>query len=215
MLLGHDALGHWSLGHPPDSGATTTTLTAAAGALTIVGVAVSFTITEAISAASISISGTATPFKITEAVAPGAISLAGKPITFTITEALAAGSFTINGQPVNEIILEAETAAAIRIIGNDAQLVRTGFDYDVQQGGIGHYLLEAEEAKRLAAITNRPPPGFLDTRTPPTAALIGPRPAPVAPSVDLGALRAQAEAHAAQKAAKQRRDIEAILLLAA
>lgn len=94
------------------------------------------------------------------------------------------------------------------------------FQEDAQPllGGIGHYLVEIEEAKRLAAITKRGPPGFVDLRSAPTFAPFGSPPiAPAAPPIDLQAVAAQraaAQLQAAQATQKRRRDEEAILLLA-
>lgn len=85
-------------------------------------------------------------------------------------------------------------------------------------GGVGHFLYEIEEAKRLAAITKRGPPGFIDLRSTPTFAAFGGQPvAPSAPPVDLQAIANQqvtAQMQAAQAAKKRRRESEAILLLA-
>lgn len=78
-------------------------------------------------------------------------------------------------------------------------------------GGVGHFLYEIEEAKRLAAITKRGPPGFVDLRSAPTFPSFGGQPAaPAAPPIDLQAIAAQR----AQIQAKKRREAEAILLLA-
>lgn len=214
-MLGFGPIGTLAVATGPSSGAVTFTLTAAAGSFAMTGVAATFTIREATAAGSFALSGISASFTLKEAAGAGAFAYTGVAASFTIREQPTAGVYTLNGVPANETVLEADQAGAFVFTGNPATLTRTGFDYEFQQGGIGHLLLEAEEAKRLAAITNRPPPGFLDTRTPPTAAPIGPPIAPAAPAVDLGALRAHADALAAQKAAKQRRDIEAILLLAA
>lgn len=95
-----------------------------------------------------------------------------------------------------------------------------GFDVDVDSviGGVGHFKWEIEEARRLAAITRRGPPGFVDLRSVPTFPTIGAPPiAPAAPAPDLPALaqqRATAQMQAAAAAKKRRREAEAILLLA-
>lgn len=78
-------------------------------------------------------------------------------------------------------------------------------------GGVGHLLYELEEAKRLAAITKRGPPGFVDLRSAPTFPAFGGQPTPpAAPPIDLQAIANQR----AQIQAKKRREAEAILLLA-
>lgn len=86
-------------------------------------------------------------------------------------------------------------------------------------GGIGHYKWELEEAKRLAAITTRGSPGFVDLRSPIRFDPIGGQPiAPTMPGPDPGMIaqqQASAQMQAAQAAKKRRREIEAILLLAA
>lgn len=101
-----------------------------------------------------------------------------------------------------------------------------GFDIRVDQGsaggslgGVGHYRFELEEARRLAAITKRGPPGFVDLRSAPTFAPFGgPPAAPAMPGPDPGMIAQQrptAQMQAAQDARKRRREVEAILLLAA
>src|SRR5262249_16222908 len=84
-------------------------------------------------------------------------------------------------------------------------------------GGVGHYLLEEMEARRLAYVKRQPPPA-IDRRTAPTFGPIGrPQSAPAAPVPDLqSAANAPVLAQMqADKAAKKQRHLEAILLLLA
>jgi hypothetical protein len=215
-MLGFDAVGRLALGQLP-RGSVTATLTAAAGSLTVTGSAVTFSIVEAAAAGSLALSGVTTSFAVKSAIGAGAFVSAGVAAVLTPTVNAASGTFTMNGQPVNEIIMEAEGPASFVVAGNYAALSRTGFDYDFQQGGIGHLLMEMERAKQLAAITRTIPPP-VDRRSAPTFRP-APRPlaAPIAPAVDMmAAIQKQRmdEAAAASKAAKKRRDEEAILLLA-
>ncbi|SEN66925.1 hypothetical protein [Bradyrhizobium sp. OK095] len=219
-LLGFDAVGRFSLGQVRGS-TTTANLAASVGPFAVTGFPVTFTIKEAAASASLALTGAAASFAVSEAAAVGAFALAGKAASFAITEAVSAGAFTFNGTPVNETILEAEGAAAFTVTANDAQLSRTGFDYDFQQGGIGHLLMEMHRAKQLAAITRTIPPP-VDRRTAPTF-MPAARPAagsPWAIPAEIAATQAamqqkRAEAVAvASRAAKKRRDEEAILLLA-
>ncbi|WP_426418209.1 hypothetical protein [Bradyrhizobium genosp. A] len=162
------------------------------------------------------LAGSASSFTVSEAAGPGAFAWAGSAVAFAPTVNAVAASFTLNGNPVNEIILEAEGPATFTVTGNDAQLSRTGFDYEFQQGGIGHLLMEMERAKQLAAITRTIPPP-VDRRTMPTFRPIArPHAAPIAPAIDVEAIQKQRmeAAAAAAKVAKKRREEEAILLLA-
>ena len=110
-------------------------------------------------------------------------------------------------------------AGATGTDGN-AGLSRTGYDHDQQQyGGIGHYLLELERARQLAAITRKVPGVPIDRRTVPRFEPLRASPiAQAAPAVDMQAAeneRTAAAAAAAEAATKRRRrDEEAILLLA-
>lgn len=214
-MLGFDALGRLALGQI-SGGATTAYLSTAAGAFTLTAFPVSFQITEAVSAGSLVLAGSASSFTVSEAAGPGAFAWAGSAVAFAPTVNAVAASFTLNGNPVNEIILEAEGPATFTVTGNDAQLSRTGFDYEFQQGGIGHLLMEMERAKQLAAITRTIPPP-VDRRTMPTFRPIArPHAAPIAPAIDVEAIQKQRmeAAAAAAKVAKKRREEEAILLLA-
>jgi hypothetical protein len=100
---------------------------------------------------------------------------------------------------------------------NQYTLTRTGDDYEFKLGGVGHLLLEIEEAKRLAAITRKVPspvntftrPSFAAIMAQPNAAL----PALPSPSA-LQAQQQQAAAQAAAVARRRRQEAEILLLVA-
>jgi hypothetical protein len=156
------------------------------------------------------------PARFSVAVTGASFALTGNAATFTIIEAPTVGVFTVTGNA--ELIREAEnvTPGSFIVTGNDATV--STFVLPVPTvGGVGHYLLEMAEARRLAYVNRQPPPA-IDRRTAPTFGLIGrpqsapPTPAPVLPAGPDP--RVLAQAHAAQ-AAKKQRDLEAILLLVA
>lgn len=97
-------------------------------------------------------------------------------------------------------------------------LLRTGADFDLVYGGIGHYLEEIERQKQLAKITRKTPapivqPGWRALPPAPNAPL-----ASAAPAIDLRAIAAQriaglqAQARQAAILQRRRRDIEILLL---
>jgi hypothetical protein len=215
-LLGFDAIGRLAIGQLP-GGRTTTTLTVSAGAFAIAGSAATFSVKEAEGVSTFALTGVAAAFTIVEAVTKGAFAFTGVAAALKISEAPNVGAFTLNGRPINEIILEAEGPEQFTLNGVDTILTRTGADFESPSGGIGHHLLEAERAKQLAYV-KRQPPAAIDRRTTPQfEPLARPPVAPSAPLVDMAAIQEQrtaAEMQAA-KAAKNRRDLEAILLLVA
>lgn len=114
-----------------------------------------------------------------------------------------------------KITLTAETLEIVNSFG-EAPGVLTGTGSDPTYGGVGHYLYEQAAARKLAAIT-RNPPRPVDRRTAPTfQPLARPYGAPIAPAPDVAAIQNQrmADAAARAKTTKQRRELEAILLLA-
>ena len=150
------------------------------------------------------------------AAGAGAFASVGQAANFKVTEAAAGGSFAFTGieAVVTPTTVVAVDSGAFAAAFNPANLVRTGADFESPSGGVGHYLLELEEAKRLARITRNPPPP-LDLRTSPQFVPLA-KPPIAPPAVDLAAIQQQrmaAEMQAAQ-AAKKRREIEALLLLA-
>ncbi|WP_426526821.1 hypothetical protein [Bradyrhizobium sp. McL0615] len=193
-----------------------TQLAAAPGSLSISGNA-SFQIIEAVSVGGYTVSGQPVAGKLSFVVSAGAVSASGKPVSFTIGLAVARGAFTINGIAPSATTIMRADAGASSTTGN-AELSRTGYDHDKQQyGGIGHYLLELERARQLAAITRKVPGVPIDRRTVPRFAPLRASPvATAAPAVDMQAVeneRAAAAAAAKQAAQKRRREEEAILLL--
>jgi hypothetical protein len=211
-LLGFDALGRLALGQLPKSNAIV--LPAAAGSFAITGVAAPFKVSEVTTVGAFSIAGVSASFQVTENTAPGAFAWTGNAAPLSPGITAIAGAFTINGFPANEPIVELAAAGSFKITGA-AQLIRTGLDYDFQQGGIGHLLYERERARQLAKITRKAPPP-VDLRTAPTFKPIGSppvaAPAPVAQPSELQNQRTAALASAA--AMKRRRQAAAVLLLA-
>jgi hypothetical protein len=96
--------------------------------------------------------------------------------------------------------------------------LRTGDDFDLVYGGIGHYLVELEEKRRLAAITRKAPVPIDRTTPPGFRPMAAPQPAPSpTAAIDLAAAFAgrAAERQAQQAAIARRRRQEAEILLLA
>lgn len=215
-LLGFNAIGRLALGQVQQAGQITTVMIASGGSLTITPKAATFAIFEAAGSYTLSISPVVASTEIFEVAGTGSLSLLPGSASFEIYAAVAPGSLTANGQGATFELWMPVSGGALVLTPISAPLWRTGFDYDVQQGGVGHYLLEMERAKQLARITRTIPPP-VDRRTAPTfRPLASPPVAPIAPAVDMAAIQQQrmGEAAAKAKAAKKRRDEEAILLLA-
>jgi hypothetical protein len=209
-----DAIGRVAIGQVPSSGSVV--MAAATGTFAFTGNAATFAISEAASTGAFNLTGITASFSVGWPETAGAFTFTGKAATFTISEAAASGAFALTGQPANETILWPDAPASFVFTGNPANLVRTGDNYEFKLGGVGHYKLELERAKQLAAIT-RKAPGPIDLRTKPQfQPLASPYSAPSSPSLDAAAiLKQRMDAQmAAAKAAKKRRDAEAILLLA-
>lgn len=211
-ILGFDAIGRLSLGQIRQQ----PSLAASSGSFALTGVSGSFKISEAANAGSFALTGNPAPIGLSLAVVAGSYSVTGFAVSFKVSESIAAGSFAVTGGAANDTILVPEPAGSFQITAYPAQLSRTGFDYEFQQGGIGHLLMEMQRAKQLAAITRTIPPP-VDRRTAPTFRPVAtPQAAPIAPAVDVAAIQKQRmeAASAAAKVAKKRREEEAILLLA-
>ncbi|KRR21904.1 hypothetical protein CQ13_07665 [Bradyrhizobium retamae] len=218
-MLGFDALGRLALGQIQQGGVTNIVMPADAGAFTFAGVAATFKITEAASAGAFTFAGKPATFTIGEAAAPGSFTVSLQTATFSRTFIASAGSYTFTGIDPDEALSEDADPGHFVFTGVDAPLIRTGFDYEFQQGGIGHYRLELERARQLAAITRKVPGVPIDRRSVPRFEPLRASPiAPAAPAVDLQAIHNErmAAAAAAAEAAKmrRRRDEEALLLLA-
>ena len=214
-LLGFDALGRLALGQF-HGGRQTITLAVSPGVFALTGSAATFTIKEAAAVGPFALTGVSASFTVKEAVTYATFSFSGVPVSFTVSEAAATGLFTASGKPANETTIEQDAPGAFVVTGNDADLLRTGADFDLVYGGVGHYLLEQERAKQLAKITRRAP-GPVDRTTAPRFKSIGSPPVALgAPVVDLAAIQKQRATAQMQAAAamKRRRDEEAILLLA-
>ncbi|MBR1206609.1 MULTISPECIES: hypothetical protein [unclassified Bradyrhizobium] len=215
-LLGFNAVGRLALGQIGQAGPVNISMPAAPGAFALAGVAVTFKLSEAVTAGGYVLAGVAAGGKITETAAPGAFALSLKPATFGASFATAPGAFTLTGYAANEPVVEDADPGAFLWTGNDAPLIRTGLDYDFQQGGIGHYLEELERVRQLQRITRNP--GVpIDRRSRPRFQPIGrPLVAPPVPAVDVQAIARErmAAQMAAVAAQKKRRDEEALLLLA-
>lgn len=189
-----------------------------------------------VTAASYAVTASAVTFKMAENVSPAAFVIAPQGITLAELERVSAvsfavstfpaslnfkmpvapASFVVTANPTTDNDALAVSPASIAVTFNDVGIRRTGADFDLVYGGVGHYLEEIERAKQLAAITRKPPPA-VDLRSQPTFAPFGGAPvAPPRPQVDLAALAQQrmGAQMAAAQAAKKRRTEQAILLLA-
>lgn len=216
-LLGFDALGRLALGQIQQGGSANIVMPADAGAFAFSTVAATFTVTEQANAGAFVFSGKAATLDIRENAAPGSFTLSPKTATFGRTLSAAAGAFVFSGKAAALDIREVAEPGAFVFKGNAAALTRTGFDYDFQQGGIGHYLLELERARQLAAITRKVPGVPIDRRTVPRFEPLRASPvAAIAPAVDMRAAeneRMAAATAAAEAATKRRRRGEEALLL--
>jgi type IV secretory pathway VirB10-like protein len=70
-------------------------------------------------------------------------------------------------------------------------LDRTGADFDLVYGGVGHYLEEIEQARQLAKITRKTPAPIVQPPKPRLHPSAGAPVAPQPPAVDPGAIAAQ------------------------
>ncbi|WP_431014566.1 hypothetical protein [Bradyrhizobium pachyrhizi] len=213
-LLGFDAIGRLALGQVRQGGALS--MDAAAGSFAVSGISATFKLVEAVSVGSYVLTGNAAGAKVVFPVSAGSFTLSLKASTLDRQLSAAPGAFTLTGYAANEPVVEDADPGVFVFTGNDAPLIRTGYDYEVQQGGIGHYLEEMERARQLQRITRNP--GVpVDRRSRPRFQPIGRPPvAPPAPAVDIRAVELQRMAAQVQAAAaqKKRRDEEALLLLA-
>jgi hypothetical protein len=216
-LLGHDALGHWALGHPPDSTATITVLVVATASYTLTANAVTESIIENISPAAFVLAGQGVTEKEIEAVSVANFAVTGNSVSARFLMPLAPAAFVVTANPTTEFETEVIAPASFAVTFNNVPLVWTGAGIDTSySGGVGHYKLDLERARQLAKITRKVPPP-VDLRTAPTFKAVGSPPiAPAIPAPMMQPIPNQGMAEAAAKAKviKQRRDIEAILLLA-
>ena len=98
-------------------------------------------------------------------------------------------------------------------------LDRTGADFDLVYGGIGHYLEEIERQRQFAKITRKTPAPIVQPPGPPLQSSAGAPVAPQPPAIDPGAIAAprmaQLKAQAEQAGILRRRRLEAEVLLLA
>jgi hypothetical protein len=94
-------------------------------------------------------------------------------------------------------------------------LSRSGGDFDQVYGGIGHYLVELEQRRQLAAITRRTPQPIDRTTQPAFRPVIAPA-LPDARAIDLQVLEARAarerQAAEAARVMRRRQEVEILLL---
>jgi hypothetical protein len=217
-MFGFGPIGVNPIGTGPRGGHTITVLQVAAASYAITASAtVAFSISDNISPAAFVVAGQGVTEKEIEAVGSTSFAVTGQSATFSEMWSIAPGSVAVTANPVLGFDGEAIQPAPFTVSVSDVEMSWTGAGVDpLQYGGIGHYKLEAERVKQLAAIERKPPPP-IDLRSQPRFAPISAAPvAPPAPQVDLAAITQQrmgAQMQAAQ-AAKKRRNEQALLLLA-
>jgi len=216
-LLGFDAIGRHALGQLPDRKKLILNVTTANYAVTANGVSTG--ITANISPGAFVVAPQGVTLQELEAVSVGTFWLSTSAVSFKLIETVSAAAYVVSGQPTLEQANEVVQPASFAIAFSDVPLTWTGYSYEPPHGGVGHFLMEVEQAKQLAAITKRIVPPPIDTRSAPRfEPLTNPQGAPLAPVVDMPGIlqqRMDGQAQAAQAAKKRQRDIEAILLLAA
>jgi hypothetical protein len=189
------------------------------GACSVTGGSASFAVGEAAAFGNIALSGVAASFKTSFASAAGGYALSGVASPFNVSLASVTGAHAVAGHAANEPIVEVAAGGSYAIAFGNNTLIRTGADFDLVYGGIGHTLEEIERARQLARITRKTPAPIVHE--------FGPRPQPMAsapgapqpPAIDRQAVAAQrlAELQAQQARAgilQRRRQAIEILLLA-
>jgi hypothetical protein len=99
-----------------------------------------------------------------EAVSSASFAVTANAASLRIIASPAPAAFIVTTYPTTEFENEVVAPASLVLRFNDVPLVRTGFDYDVQQGGVGHYKLDLERARQLARMARKVPPP-IDLRT--------------------------------------------------
>ncbi|MBR7559768.1 hypothetical protein KC218_24785, partial [Mycobacterium tuberculosis] len=74
-----------------------------------------------------------------------------------VSHAAGPGAFTLTGYGFTVAITMPAAGASYALAFGNNVLVRTGADFDLVYGGVGHYLEELEEQRRLAEITRKTP----------------------------------------------------------
>lgn len=217
-LLGFGALGSYALGSVPQGAATNTVMPVSATSYAITTVAVSFKISEAVAVSAFAITGISTGFNVGLSPTAAAYTVTGVAQTYGIGFAPASASYLITGIATTDGLGEPIVGVSYTITFSPVPLIRTGDNTDQVYGGIGHYLVAAEEARQLARIT-RTTPRPIDRTTPPQFRPVASPPiAPSAPVIDLQAIQNQRMAEQQQATAqaatiKRRREEEGLLLL--
>jgi hypothetical protein len=202
-------------------------LLAVSGSYTVSGVAASFPEAEVAQGGAFALSVQAPrPLVVGLTPAVGVYGVVGTIEAFVQTPAgldalgrLALGQMS-NAAPIIgvSVAIKMPSAGSASVIasGNNT-LVRTGADFDLVYGGIGHYLEEIERIKSLAKITRKTPAPIVQQSGPLPAMPSAPV-APTAPAIDLQALAArrlaqqQAQAEQAGILKRRRQEIEILLL---
>lgn len=215
-LLGFDAIGRLALGQLPRPALVPIIMVVGSASFAVAASAVSLNVTDNISPAAFVVSPQGVTAAELEKVTATSFAFTAQNVSFRLTEAVVPASFTWTPNPVLEPEVEPITRASFVITPTDVTLKWTGASFDLVYGGVGHYKVEMERARQLARITRKTPPP-IDRRSVATFGPVGGSPsAPIARAIDLQAIQNQRMAAQAQaaRAAQQRRDEEALLLLA-
>jgi hypothetical protein len=248
-MLGFDALGRLALGQ---ARAAPTTLAASVGSFSVTGIAASLTISQASGAGAYALSGVGTPLRASMSAQTGVGSMIGVTASFNLAELSAVGSYGLgavkffvqtpagldalgrlaigqmsNAVPISGVAVSIKMPAAGSALaitpGPLNALLRTGADFDLVYGGIGHYLEELERARQLAKITRKTPAPIVQQSGPalrpaPSASIAPMATASLPPAIDLQAIAAQrmaqqqAQAEQARTLKRRRQQLEILLL---
>jgi hypothetical protein len=244
-MLSFDALGRLGLGQLPAtkslpavagsyvvtgaSAAFTIGEAAAIGSCAVSGVSASFAAMWIASGTSYAMAGSSIPDIVSEAAGSGTYTVTSPDIQPVRASGNMLGSGALGSGALGQItqrqinsgptfaFVEAASGGSISITpGPLNALTRTGADFDLVYGGIGHYLEEIRRLESLQKITRKTPAPIVQQNMPlpqPPAALPV---APQAPAMDMQAIATQRMAvQQAQQAATQKRrrqDIEILLL---
>ncbi len=202
-----------------------------AGAYALTGSAIAEKVQFACAAGSYGITGNATTLGGSLLAVSGSYVVAGSLRVISSGESGLLGFGAIGAGAIGQIgqhyVSDATTFAfnmfaaggSYAVVPTDTPLIRTGADFDLVYGGIGHYLEELEKQRQLARITRKTPAPIVRTTVPTFKPVGGPPIAPPAPVIDLQAIqneRMEAQRIASAQAAtlKRRRQEEELLLLA-
>ena len=201
---------------------------AATGSYAVTGGAASFIEGEVAQAGSYAISvQTPRPLVVGLTPAVGSYGVVGAIESFVQTAAgldalghLAIGQMS-NAAPIFGVSVAFNMPAAgsaLAITSGANTLDRTGADFDLVYGGIGHYLEEMERQRQLARITRKTPAPIVQPPGPPlpsAGAPVAPRPPAVDPEAIAALRMAQLKAQAEQARILRRRRQQAEILLLA